>query len=92
MDKDRPQLEYNYRSQPEIVAGDETSVEMSGVSCFLREGTAIYHTYSTWARGTDVLGNAYSWLDLTALGRSEDWEEPNGRAPRPHEADPTFTD
>jgi predicted dithiol-disulfide oxidoreductase (DUF899 family) len=92
LDKDRPQLEYNYRSQPEIVAGDETSVEMLGVSCFLREGTEIYHTYSTWARGTDVLGNAYSWLDLTALGRSEDWEEPNGRAPRLHEADPTFTD
>jgi len=61
LDKDRPQLEYNYRSQPEIVAGDETSVEMSGVSCFLREGTEIYHTYSTWARGTDVLGCQRPW-------------------------------
>jgi predicted dithiol-disulfide oxidoreductase (DUF899 family) len=92
LDKDRPQREYNYRSQPEMLAGDQTSVEMSGVSCFLRGGTEVYHTYSTWARGTDVLGNAYSWLDLTALGRSEDWEEPNGRASRLHEADPSFTD
>ena len=92
LDKDRPQLEYNYRSQPEIVTGDQTSAEMSGVSCFLRDGMQICHTYSAWARGTDVLGNAYSWLDLTALGRSEDWEEPKGRAPRLHEADPTFTD
>jgi predicted dithiol-disulfide oxidoreductase (DUF899 family) len=66
--------------------------EVSGVSCFLRHGTEVYHTYSTWARGTDVLGNAYSWLDLTAQGRSEDWEEPQGRAPRLHGADPTFTD
>ncbi len=30
-------------------------------------------------------------LDLTALGRQENWEEPQGRAPR-HGADPTFTD
>jgi len=31
-------------------------------------------------------------LDLTALGRQEDWEQPAGRAPRLHGADPTFTD
>jgi hypothetical protein len=33
-----------------------------------------------------------SLLGLTALGRQEDWEEPKGRAPRTHGADPTFTD
>lgn len=92
LDKTRPQLEYNYRTQPELIGEDESSAEMSGVSCFLRDDAEIYHTYSTWARGTDTLGNAYSWLDLTALGRSEDWEEPRGRAPRLHGADPTFTD
>ena len=41
---------------------------------------------------TDTIGGAYSLLDLTALGRQEDWEEPKGRAPRVHGADPTFTD
>jgi hypothetical protein len=34
---------------------------------------------------------AYALLDLTALGRPEDWEEPKGRVARPHPADPTFT-
>ena len=68
------------------------SVEVSGLSCFLRDGQRIYHTYSTTARGTDQIGNAYTLLDLTAFGRSEDWEEPKGRVARPHGADPTFTD
>jgi predicted dithiol-disulfide oxidoreductase (DUF899 family) len=52
----------------------------------------VYHTYSTFARGTDQLGSAYSFLDLTALGRSESWEEPTGRTAKPHGADPTFSD
>ncbi|HEX5407693.1 MAG TPA: DUF899 domain-containing protein [Pseudonocardiaceae bacterium] len=66
--------------------------EQPGVSCFLRDGDRVFHTYSTYARGTDQLGSAYSWLDLTALGRSEDWEEPKGRVAKPHGADPTFSD
>ena len=57
------------------------------MSCFLRDGGDIFHTYSTYARGTDQLGSTYTLLDLTALGRQEDWEEPKGRAPR-HGADP----
>jgi predicted dithiol-disulfide oxidoreductase (DUF899 family) len=47
---------------------------------------------AAWARGTEYLGGAYSLLDLTALGRQEEWEEPKGRAPRLHGADPAFTD
>lgn len=92
LDKTRPQLEYNYQSQPQLIEDGQSSAEMPGVSCFLRDGDEVFHTYSTWARGTDILGNAYSWLDLTALGRQEDWEEPKNRAPRLHGADPTFTD
>jgi predicted dithiol-disulfide oxidoreductase (DUF899 family) len=65
---------------------------MPGFSCFLRDGGDIYHTYSTYARGTEYIGNAYTLLDLAALGRQENWEEPKGRAPRLHGADPTFTD
>ena len=79
--------EYNYGSEP-----DGEAMELPGVSCFLRDGDRVFHTYSTFARGTDQLGSAYSWLDLTAFGRSEDWEEPKGRAARLHGADPTFTD
>lgn len=82
---------YNYRPEPDLV-GDAESVEMSGVSCFLRDADEVFHTYSTWARGTDYVGNAYTLLDLTAFGRSEGWEEPKGRARRLHGADPTFRD
>jgi predicted dithiol-disulfide oxidoreductase (DUF899 family) len=92
LDRLVPQLEYNYRAAPEALGEDEISAEVPGVSCFLRDDGKVYHTYSTWARGTDVLGSAYSLLDLTALGRQEDWEEPKGRAPRLHGADPTFSD
>ena len=91
LDRDRQQLVFNYREQPDMVA-DDPSTEVPGFSCFLRDGDQVFHTYSTWARGTDTTGSAYSLLDLTALGRQEDWEEPKGRAPRVHGADPTFTD
>jgi predicted dithiol-disulfide oxidoreductase (DUF899 family) len=91
LDSGRQQLTYNYREEPGMLE-DTTSTEVPGLSCFLRDGRDVFHTYSTWARGTDYLGGTYTLLDLTALGRQEDWEEPKGRAPRLHGADPTFTD
>jgi predicted dithiol-disulfide oxidoreductase (DUF899 family) len=84
---------YNYQSPEEAAADPVTeSMEVPGLSCFLRNGDRLFHTYSTYARGTDQIGNAYTLLDLTAFGRSEDWEEPKGRVAKPHGADPTFTD
>lgn len=91
LDASVPQLTYNFRPEPDLLGGGQ-STEMPGFSCFLRDGEEIFHTYSVYGRGTEYLGNAYSFLDLTAFGRSEDWEEPKGRAPRLHGADPTFTD
>ena len=41
--------------------------------------------------GTEYLGNTYTLLDLTALGRQEDWEEPKGRVDPVRGGDPTFT-
>ena len=35
--------------------------------------------------------HAYRLLDITALGRQEEWEEPKGRVSAPHAADPSFT-
>ncbi|MFC9908363.1 DUF899 domain-containing protein [Streptomyces sp. NPDC059862] len=55
-------------------------VERPGVSCFLRVRDRVFHTYSTYERGLDGLGSTTSFLDLTALGRQEEWEEPKGRA------------
>jgi predicted dithiol-disulfide oxidoreductase (DUF899 family) len=91
LDKDRQQLVYNFRDEPDLLV-DADSTEVPGLSCFLRDGDQVFHTYSTWARGVEYVGSAYTLLDLTALGRQEDWEEPKGRAPRLHGPDPTFTD
>jgi predicted dithiol-disulfide oxidoreductase (DUF899 family) len=67
----------------------DDSAEMPGSSCFLRDGDAVFHAYSTYARGTGQAGaGAYSMLDMTALRRQEDWEEPKGRAPKVSPADP----
>jgi predicted dithiol-disulfide oxidoreductase (DUF899 family) len=49
--------------------------EKPGLSVFLREGENLFHTYSTNARGVDILLGTYNYLDLTPLGRQEPWEE-----------------
>ena len=45
--------------------------ERPGMSAFVRENGAIYHTYSTYARGLDGLWSMYQWLDRAPLGRNE---------------------
>ena len=75
--------EYNYRSV-------DVEGEMPGQSCFLRDGDRVFHTYSNYARGAEMTGGSYYYLDLTALGRQEDWEEPKGRADRARGAQPNF--
>ena len=90
LDAGRGQSDYNYRAEPGLLGGDR-SAEMPGYSCFLREGDEIFHTYSAFARGTEYVGNAYTFLDMTALGRQEDWEEPKDRAAATRGGDPTFT-
>ena len=42
-----------------------------GMSAFVLEDGALYHTYSTYARGLDGLWGAYQWLDRAPLGRNE---------------------
>jgi predicted dithiol-disulfide oxidoreductase (DUF899 family) len=59
---------------------DMNGSELPGISAFLRVGDEIVHTYSTFGRGIEEFHNAYPWLDLTPLGRQEEWEEPQGRA------------
>jgi predicted dithiol-disulfide oxidoreductase (DUF899 family) len=91
LDRQRGQLEYNFRVDPDMLGGEETS-EGSGVSCFIDgQDDGIFHTYSAFARGTEFLGNSYTLLDLTVLGRQEDWVEPWDRVPPVRAGDPTFT-
>jgi predicted dithiol-disulfide oxidoreductase (DUF899 family) len=76
---------YNYAE----LAPDDAG-EAGGYSCFLRDGESIFHTYSAYGRGSEYVVNAYTMLDLTALGRQEVWEEPKGRVDSPHPNEPTF--
>jgi predicted dithiol-disulfide oxidoreductase (DUF899 family) len=100
IDESRGSDSYNFRSKDEYEEmGDaffdsEQPFEMPGRSCFLRdgdpEGGRVYHTYSQYARGLESTGGSYYFLDLTALGRQEDWEEPKGRSDTPRGARPDF--
>jgi predicted dithiol-disulfide oxidoreductase (DUF899 family) len=45
--------------------------ELPGMSAFRIEDGQIFHTYSTYGRGLDVLWGAYQWLDRAPLGRNE---------------------
>ena len=49
--------------------------ESFGLSVFLRNGEDIYRTYFTTARGAEALGSVWTFLDLTPLGRQEEWED-----------------
>jgi predicted dithiol-disulfide oxidoreductase (DUF899 family) len=81
-------VEYNYLDSAELAARGYPGLagEFHGMSVFLRDthgGTGadrVFHTYSTYARGTEQVGGTHYFLDMTALGRQEDWEEPKGRA------------
>jgi predicted dithiol-disulfide oxidoreductase (DUF899 family) len=88
-------VEFNYRTMPELDDVGlgwlgEGSSEQPGHSMFLRDGDDVFHTYSMFARGAEMLGGSYYFLDLTALGRQEDWEEPKGRADLARGAVPDF--
>jgi len=49
--------------------------EREGVSAFYRDGNGdVFHTYSSYARGIDLLNTTYNFLDLTAKGRDENPE------------------
>lgn len=87
---------WNYRTMDELVAHDmgwlgDGSSEQPGYSTFLRENDTVFHTYSVYARGTEALGGSYYFLDMTALGRQEEWELPKDRASAPRPAVPDFS-
>jgi predicted dithiol-disulfide oxidoreductase (DUF899 family) len=62
----RGKLFYNYKN----IAMDMP--EREGVSAFYKDGASVFHTYSSYARGIDLLNTTYNFLDLTAKGRDED--------------------
>lgn len=70
-------VEYNYRDKATLEKLGHTyhlKGEQPGASVFLRDGARVYHTYSTYGRGLDVLLTSYHYLDLTPFGRGEGWD------------------
>ena len=66
-DKARNEITYNYARRP---FGRE---ELPGASVFARTNAGeVFHTYSTYARGLDMLNGAYHFLDIAPKGRDED--------------------
>jgi predicted dithiol-disulfide oxidoreductase (DUF899 family) len=49
--------------------------EWHGTNAFIREGDRIFRTYFIDARGDEVMGGTWDYLDITALGRQEAWED-----------------
>lgn len=88
--------QYNYRTRAEYEAlgsnffDADQPFEMPGRSAFVQVNGTVYHTYSQYARGLESTGGSYYFLDLTALGRQEDWEEPKGRTDSARSARPDF--
>ncbi|MBX3348726.1 MAG: DUF899 domain-containing protein [Nitrospira sp.] len=64
-DEESGQVLYNYRPGPFI------DNELPGASFFYRQGQDVFHTYSTYGRGLDLLNCTYNWLDLVPKGRDE---------------------
>jgi predicted dithiol-disulfide oxidoreductase (DUF899 family) len=89
--------QYNYRTKAEYEALGEDffaadqPFEMPGRSCFLQVDGRVFHTYSQYARGLESTGGSYYFLDLMALGRQEEWEEPKGRSQSARSATPDFS-
>ena len=49
--------------------------EWHGTNAFIREDDRIFRTYFINSRGDEAMGSTWSYLDLTALGRQEEWED-----------------
>jgi predicted dithiol-disulfide oxidoreductase (DUF899 family) len=49
--------------------------EWHGTNAFVREGDEILRTYFVNNRGDEAMGSTWSFLDITALGRQEQWED-----------------
>jgi len=70
-DDEKNKVYYNYRT------GEFISGELPGLSVFYKnEDGDIFHTYSTYARGLDILMGTYNFLDLVPKGRDENPDSP----------------
>jgi predicted dithiol-disulfide oxidoreductase (DUF899 family) len=55
---------------PSAISGEE-----HGLSVFFQLGDDVFHTYSTYSRGTEALNDARALLDMTPYGWQQDFED-----------------
>ena len=72
-------IEHNYLAKPELEQKKDEPYfmkgEQHGLSVFFQVGEDVFHTYSTYARGTESLTNTYALLDTTPYGRQQEFED-----------------
>ena len=75
------------RSPETPQAGVYQDGESFGLSVFFRDDDSVFRTYFTSSRGVEALGSVWTLLDLTPLGRQEEWEDSPAGYPqsRPYE-------
>ena len=61
--------------------------EYFGLNVFLRDGDEIFRSYFTTGRAAEAIGPVWSFLDITALGRQETWED----SPEGYPQDPPYS-
>jgi predicted dithiol-disulfide oxidoreductase (DUF899 family) len=49
--------------------------EWHGTNAFIRDGDRVFRTYLIDSRGDEAMGSTWAYLDMTALGRQEEWED-----------------
>jgi predicted dithiol-disulfide oxidoreductase (DUF899 family) len=60
--------------------------EWHGTNAFIRDGDRVFRTYLVNSRGDEAMGSTWSYLDITALGRQEEWED----SPEGYPQDPPY--
>jgi predicted dithiol-disulfide oxidoreductase (DUF899 family) len=76
LDETRAPVVYDYQAKADVLRTDpdnelvraEIPVELPGISCFLRSGDSVFHTYSTYASGIEQVSAVRNYLELTAFG------------------------
>jgi predicted dithiol-disulfide oxidoreductase (DUF899 family) len=73
--KDRMGWEIPWYTLTDDFDADHGVHEWHGTNAFFRDDDRIFRTYFVNSRGDEAMGSTWSYLDITALGRQEEWED-----------------
>jgi predicted dithiol-disulfide oxidoreductase (DUF899 family) len=72
IDRSRGAVEYNYRDVTKGGMWEAYEGDLAAESVFLRDGDDVFHSYTTYARGTESTSSLFGILDFTPMGRQEE--------------------